>query len=362
MRSLFLACLVVLASAPAAWPVQPPPVEASSYVLLEAQTGQVLASHRPHEPRPPASTTKILTALLVLERLRLDDVVVASRRASLQREGSSIGFEVGERRTVRELLYALLVKSANDAAVVLAEAVDGTVERFVARMNRRAQALGARHTHFTNPHGLYDPGHVTTAYDLALIARAAMQNPTFRQIVRTQVYEYMGLEGPMRLVNGNRLLGRYPGADGIKTGWTVESGRCLVASATRNGRRLVAVLLNAPQVFQDAARLLDYGFGAFELRTFVRRGEVMERLDLSDGVIVSAVASRDLVASVSRLARTDLRVVYRPDLRPPIKAGEVIGRAEVWADGRRLGQVALLAGETVPAISWPPFLRWLYRR
>ena len=361
MRSLFLACLL-LTTSPAAWPAQPPVVGARSYVLLEARTGQVLLAHRPHEPRPPASTTKILTALIVLEHLRPDDVVVVSRRASLQREGSSIGLEVGERRTVRELLYALLVKSANDAAVALAEAVDGTVERFVARMNRRAQALGARHTHFTNPHGLHDPAHVTTAYDLALIARAAMRNPTFREIVRTQVYEYVGLGGPMRLVNGNRLLGRYPGADGIKTGWTVESGRCLVASATRNGRRLVAVLLNAPQVFQDAARLLDYGFGAFELRTFVRRGEVVGRVALSDGVALTAVAAKDLVASVSQNAWTHLRVSYRPDLRAPIQAGEVIGRVEAWAGGRRLGQVALLAGETVRAVSWPPFLRWLYRR
>ncbi|MDR7416195.1 MAG: D-alanyl-D-alanine carboxypeptidase family protein [Armatimonadota bacterium] len=337
----------------------PPQVEATAFVLLEERTGQVLLARNPDLPRPPASTTKILTALLVLENLPLDRVVRISARAAAQREGSSVGLEVGERRTVRELLYALLVKSANDAAVALAEAVDGSVEGFVRRMNARAWALGARNTHFVNPHGLHQPGHYTTASDLARLARAALRNPVFREIVRTREYEYPGLQGPLRLLNGNRLLGHYPGADGVKTGWTAESGRCLVASATRNGRRLLVVLLNAPQVFRDAARLLDYGFEEFELRVFAQRGAVVGSFQIAGGLTVPVVAARDLVVSLPRGTRAVLRVWSHPDLHPPIGAGEVVGGAEVVVAGRAVARAPLVAGEPVRA---PSRLGDLWRR
>ncbi len=341
----------------------PPEVEATSFVLVEARTGQVLLARNPHLPRPPASTTKILTALLALEHLPLDRVVEISARAAAQREGSAIGLEVGERRTVRELLYALLLKSANDAAVALAEAVDGTVERFVARMNRRARELGARNTHFANPHGLHHPAHLTTAYDLARITLAALRNPTFNEIVQTPVYAYASAQGLLRLVNGNKLLGRYPGADGVKTGWTVESGRCLVASATRNGRRLVAVLLNAPSVFPDAARLLDYGFTAFELRTFLRRGERAGTFRLSDGRTVVALVATDLVASVPRGTRATLRIWSRSDLRRPVSQGEVVGGAEVVVAGQPIATTPLVAGQIAHPEGRPPhLLRRLFRR
>ncbi len=358
LLTLLLAASVLSSSRPA-----PPEVEATSFVLVEARTGQVLLARHPHLPRPPASTTKILTALLVLEHLPLDRVVEISARAAAQREGSSIGLEVGERRTVRELLYALLLKSANDAAVALAEAVDGTVERFVARMNRRATELGAGNTHFTNPHGLHHPAHLTTAYDLARITLAALRNPTFNEIVQTPVYAYASAQGPLRLVNGNKLLGQYPGADGVKTGWTVESGRCLVASATRNGRRLVAVLLNAPSVFRDAARLLDYGFAAFELRTFLRRGDRAGTFRLPDGRAVVALAASDLIASVPRGTRATLRIWSRADLRGPVKQGEVVGGAEVVAAGRPIAAIPLVAGQVAqPEGRFEDLLRRLFRR
>ncbi|MDR5709894.1 MAG: D-alanyl-D-alanine carboxypeptidase family protein [Armatimonadota bacterium] len=363
MRALVLGLLLVfgLMASPARG--APPQVEATAFVLLEERTGQILLARNPDLPRPPASTTKILTALLVLENLPLDHVVTVSDRAAAQREGSSIGLEVGERRTVRELLYALLVKSANDAAVALAEAVDGSVERFVQRMNARARALGARNTRFVNPHGLHHPAHYTTASDLARLARAALQNPVFREIVRTRMYEVPGPQGPLRFLNGNRLLDRYPGADGVKTGWTAQSGRCLVASATRDGRRLLAVLLNAPQVFRDAARLLDYGFEEFELRVFAHRGTVVGTFRLPEGLTVPAVAARDLVVSLPRGTRATLRVWSHPDLRPPIEAGRTVGGAEVVVADRAVTWAPLVAGEAVrPSSRLRDLWRRLFRR
>ncbi len=361
--ALLLAFLVAGAGTASALPPAPPGVDASSFVLVEARTGQELLARNPHLPRPPASTTKILTALLVLEALPLDRVVEVSPRAAAQREGSSVGLAGGERRTVRELLYALLVKSANDAAVALAEALDGSVERFVARMNRRARELGARNTHFVNPHGLHHPAHLTTASDLARITLAALRNPAFNEIVRTPVYAYSSAQGPIRLVNGNKLLGRYLGADGVKTGWTAESGRCLVASATRDGRRLIVVLLNAPQVFRDAARILDYGFAAFELRTLLRRGDRVGTFRLSDGRTVAVLAASDLVASVPRGTRTILRIWSRSDLKPPVERGEVVGGAEAVAAGRRIATTPLVAGEAVgPDARSGDLLRRLFRR
>ncbi|GBD29837.1 D-alanyl-D-alanine carboxypeptidase DacB [bacterium HR32] len=265
--ALLLAVLTVAVRAEAA-----PDLRARAYVLVDARTGRVLAERDARLPWAPASTTKILTALLVVESLDLSDEVVVSRRAEAQRRGAVVGLRSGERRTVEELLYAVLLHSANDAAVALAEAVAGSVEAFVAQMNRKAQRLGARHTHFVNPHGLDHPEHRSTAYDLALLARAALGNPTLARIVRTRTYAYRTADGVRVLENRNRLLATYPGANGVKTGWTARSGPSLVASAERGGRTLVGVVLDSPDVFGDAARLLDFGFQLYRLRSRTRPG------------------------------------------------------------------------------------------
>jgi D-alanyl-D-alanine carboxypeptidase (penicillin-binding protein 5/6) len=328
---------------------------------MEEATGQVLAARDAHVPRPPASTTKIMTALLVLESLPPDAVVVASARASAQRSGAAIGLEAEEHRRVVELLHAILMKSANDAAIALAEAVAGSVEAFVDRMNRRARELGARSTHFTNPHGLHDPAHRASAYDLALFAREAMRHELFARMVRSQVYDYGGSGRQQRLVNGNRLLWQYSGADGVKTGWVGPSGPCLVGSASREGRRLITVVLNAPQMYRDTARLLDYGFSRFELRHLASPGQVLaeHRLDRS-GATVRGAAATELIRSVPRNTRIETQLVFRPDLRPPVDAGQTVGRADFTAGGARIGSVALVAAETVERPSmFVLFWRWL---
>jgi len=257
--------LLALGPAGAAAPPRHAPVEvdvtATAALLMDARTGQVLYDRNAHLTWSPASTTKIMTALVALDRTPLDALITISPAAAHFPEGAIVGLPAGARIPLRDLLYALLLSSGNDAAVAIAEGVAGTVPAFVDRMNAMAVQLGASQTHFTSPHGLYDREHYSTAYDLALITRVALQNPAFRQIVHTRVWT-LAVPGrfPRRLINHNRLLARYPGADGVKTGYVHQSGQTLVASATHHGSRLIAVLLHSRSMYTDASRLLDYGF------------------------------------------------------------------------------------------------------
>jgi D-alanyl-D-alanine carboxypeptidase (penicillin-binding protein 5/6) len=260
-----LVAVVSLGAAPVlrqgSGPSAPPAVDAAAVVLADARSGAVLYARNPHRRLPPASTTKMMTAILAVEALPLDALVRISARAAAERSGAAIGLQSGERWKVEDLLHAMLMQSANDAAVALAEAVSGSVEAFAARMNARARALGARDTHFVTPNGRHHPEHLSSAHDLVLIARAALASPTVARIVTLRTWQLVRPNTPPRmLINTNRLLWQVRGADGVKTGWIAESGRCVVGSATRGGRRLIVVLLNAPQLFTDAGRLLEYGF------------------------------------------------------------------------------------------------------
>jgi len=256
---------------PAAGPVR---VTATAALLMDAQTGQVLYSRNPHLVWPPASTTKILTALVAIQTTPLATPIRISPEVARFRVGSVVGLRDGAQISLHDLLYGLMLQSGNDVALAVAEGVSGTVPAFVARMNAEARHLGARQTHFTSPHGLYDPNHYTTAYDLALVTRVAMWNPTFREIVRTERWTFRPPAGPARVLwNHNRLLTRYPGADGVKTGYVDMSGETLVASATRNGRRLITVLLHSGDMWGDAERLLSYGFAHERSTGQVRPGQ-----------------------------------------------------------------------------------------
>ena len=272
-----LALLVALAPASAAAPVRsssprPPrasPAEpfrltATAAVLMDAASGQVLFDRSPSLVWPPASTTKIMTALVALERGHLDTPIEISPAAARFRIGSVLGLPAGARVPLRDLLYAMMLSSANDVAVAVAEGIGGSVPAFAALMNERAAQLGATQTHFTSPHGLYDRNNVSTAYDLALIAQAAMHYFTFREIVHTRRWLFSVPGRHSRwLINHNKLLAWYPGADGVKTGYVHQSGHTLVASATRNNLHLIAVLLNPRDLWGDASRLLDYGFAHY---------------------------------------------------------------------------------------------------
>jgi D-alanyl-D-alanine carboxypeptidase (penicillin-binding protein 5/6) len=328
----------------------PPAADAAAAVVMDVRTGRVLVAVAPHRRLAPASTTKILTAVLVLERLPLSGVVTIGARAAAQRNGAAVGVHFGEQWTVEDLLHAMLVRSANDAAVALAEAAAGSVERFVALMNARARQLGARNTHFVNPHGLDHPDHYSTAYDLAVLARYGLHHPVFASLVRTRVWVLRrpGRE-PQEFPTTNRFLLRYEAADGVKTGWTARSGPCLVASATRHGWQLLAVVLNSADVVSTAARLLDYGFSAFEPVRVAGRGARLATVAVGrHGGRVDAVLAADLYAVVRRGTPVASRVRLQERLAPPVSAGAVVGQVEVIADGAVVARAPLLAARGVP--------------
>lgn len=240
-------------------------LSAESAVLIDANSGNVLYSKNHTERMEMASTTKIMTALVAAESFDSKKTVRVSPEA-VGVEGSSVYLYEGEQITMEELLYSLLLQSANDAATAIAIAVAGSVEEFADMMNARASEMGLDNTHFTNPHGLSDNEHYTTAYDLAIIASHALKNETVREIVSTykKTIPIDSRCNPRTLVNHNKMLRLYDGAIGVKTGFTKRAGRCLVSAAERDGLTLIAVTLNAPDDWRDHTQMLDFGFDSYE--------------------------------------------------------------------------------------------------
>jgi D-alanyl-D-alanine carboxypeptidase (penicillin-binding protein 5/6) len=241
---------------------------ANTAILMEVGSGEILFEKNAYTERPPASTTKILTTLLALELGEPGELVKVSAKAAGVGQ-STIFLDPGEELTLYELITGALVRSGNDACVAIAEEISGSETDFVRLMNRKAKLLGAQHTHFVNTNGLPHPDHYTCAYDLAVIARYALQNPVFASITRQKetTLHFLQPETISTVKNTNRLLWNYSYADGVKTGTTTAAGKCLIASATKDGRQLLAVLLNAPDRFGDAERLLEWGFSTMAVQS-----------------------------------------------------------------------------------------------
>lgn len=336
-----------------------PSIEAASVVLADLDSGQVLLSKNPGQHRAIASLTKIMTALLVSERSHPSEAVTVTADAQIpeDRRGlSELGLREGERLPVRDLLYALILQSANDAAIALADHVAGSQGRFVAMMNSRARRLGMLDTHFRSPNGLDDRGY-SSAADLVKLTRTAYaSSPLFGKIATTRYYEIPTPEGPARQIqNRNVLLWLYPGTIGVKTGYTSRAGYCVVAAAERDGRRLVAVVLgSSEEPFSQAASLLNYGFAAFTEATFVDPGEDMGQVSIVGGAVrvKTAVGLQALVRSdeVDEATRT---IVVDPEAAFPPAPGEEVGQLRVAVGDRVLGQVPLVAS-SVPG---PPTLQ-----
>ncbi len=253
-----------------------PVIPAEAYLVMDAATGEVLLAHEAHTQLPMASTTKIMTALVALERGNLQDVVTVGQKP-YDTGGTTIWLDIGEQQTLENLLKALMLESANDAAAAIAEHLGaGHEESFVQMMNDRAREMGLQQTHFANSHGLHDPDHYTTAYDLAVMARVAMQNPAFRQLVSLEEATIPGYKEnpPRELHSHNQLLGYYEGANGVKNGFTEEAGLTNVASARRGDTELIAVVLGAKdRLWTSSMALLDWGFSHHQTRPVVQTVE-----------------------------------------------------------------------------------------
>ncbi|MDI6900327.1 MAG: D-alanyl-D-alanine carboxypeptidase family protein [Anaerosomatales bacterium] len=322
--------------------------------ILETIDGRELWSREADAERAMASTTKIMTAIVVLEQAPdLEQVVVVSAEAAKIGE-AGIDLEPGENLTVRQLLSAMLVHSANDAAYALAQHVAGGIDEFVQRMNDKAAELDLDHTRFTNPHGLDEPGHHTSAADLATLAEYAMRIPLFRELVGLRSTRIPAPGGGTRLIEAsNKLIGTFDGATGVKTGWTSDAGYCLVASAERGGVELVAVILGAQterQRFDEAADLLEWGFAHYAVREVSEAGMPVARVPVSDYLDVTVAA---MVAETTTTPVFDLagEVTWRADvvgeIAAPVAEGERLGTLTVRQGDRLLAQVPVVAAADV---------------
>lgn len=306
-----------------------PDVSASSACMIETVSGDVVYEKNSVEKMPIASTTKIMTAIIAIENAPLNKVITVSSEA-VGVEGSSIYLCENERLTAEELLYALMLESANDAACALAIEIGGNVESFVDMMNDKAATLGLRNTNFTNPHGLSDPDHYSTAQDMALLMAYCMKNEMFAKITSTKKFSLDGSDESYSrlLVNHNRLLGTYEGISGGKTGYTKSAGRCLVTCCERNGVQLCAVTLNAPDDWNDHKNMYSYGFTLYRRVVLESAGQFEYSSHVCGGSVDTVSAhTRENIYAVIRVNGCDLhRIVYmRRFYYPEIEEGEIIG-------------------------------------
>ena len=353
---------ILIPAGDASLPVALAGVSARGAVLMEAESGDVVFGQNENARLPMASTTKIMTALVALESLPVETVVRITA-PSVGVEGSSIYLTEGETLTLEQLLYALLLESANDAATAIAMAVAGSVEAFAEEMNQKAASLGLKDTHFVNPHGLDHEEHYTTAYELAVITRAALQNETFRAICATKrkTSPLRGEEGIRLLLNHNKLLDSYEGCIGVKTGFTKKTGRCLVSAAEREGITLIAVTLNAPDDWRDHTAMLDYGFDLYETIPLCEAGAFSAPLWLISGLQEYVmVENTDALAVTLRRDHGPIRcVVELPRFAfAPVSAGETVGCLRFFEEARdgterELGTVPLKAAYGVEAVTYP---------
>lgn len=347
-----LCCAVMAFFAPQAKAEESEQVESSarSAILMERETGKVLLAHNERERLPMASTTKVMTALMTLEYGRLDEVVTVGRYA-YGVPGTSIYLNLGEKITLRDLLYGLMLASGNDAAMAIAEHIGGDVETFCRMMTERAAQLGCTDTVFLTPHGLPKDGHFTTAYDLALIAQEAMKHDLFREIVSTRraSIPWEGRSYQRILNNKNKLLSTYEGATGIKTGYTKAAGRCLVFGAKRDGLEVIGVVLRCSDWFDEAARLMDAAFERYEMFTAFEEGETVRVLPVEEGTqeTVCILCGGRLAAAVPKGTVPVLEFDLPETALAGQEEGDVVGEVRLVHDGQTLAVAPLVLGETL---------------
>ena len=352
LSGIILICLVI------AFPfnVKALEISASRAVLYEPVTDRVLYEKNMDEQCGMASTTKIITAITAIEHGNLSDVVMVSKKAA-DVEGSSVWLEEGEKQTLENLLYGLMLSSGNDAAIAIAEHISESTEKFALLMNETAKKAGAKNSSFRNPNGLDEEGHFTTAYDLAKITAYAMKNEKFKEIVstKTKTIPWEGHQWDRTLKNHNKLLNLYEGADGVKTGFTKKCGRCLVSSALRNGVRLIAVTLNAPDDWNDHMKMLDYGFSITANKTVVKKNEVIKKAFVKNGTknSVGLVAIEGISLPMLESDNEEIKFNLVSEIAAPIQKGKVLGNAEVLVNGKKITETELIASENIDELYIP---------
>lgn len=369
--------LIILALAIACVPVnsacaltKAPQIAAASGVVIDMNTGLVLFDKDKDARLEPASTTKVMTALLALENLEFQDKVVIDSETSFT-EGSRIYLLEGEEVTVEDLMYALLLESANDSAVALAKEISGSTEEFAKLMNKRAKEIGAKNTNFVNPHGLHAEGHYSSAYDLALIAQEAMRNEEFRKFITTyrHVIEATNKQPTRYLYNTNRLMydektkvdangtlraAKYEGALGIKTGFTPEAGGCLISGAGRNGSEFITVVLKSTDLgrFGDSIALLDFTFANYKSVVAIKDGTDMGIIKVKNGAKnkVSLLAEKNGGVTLPIEASEDIvtkKIVMGKSVKAPIKKGQEVGVVEIYEGDVLRNTVSIVAAEAI---------------
>lgn len=368
-RLLVLLCLCALFLSITVYAT--PIVSAPSAVLVEKSTGTVLFARDEHTPREPASVTKVMTLLLAMEAIDsgvidYDDIVTTSAHAASM-GGSQIWLKEGERMSVRDLLKAICVVSGNDAAVALGEHLAGNEDSFVERMNKRAAELGMNDTHFVNACGLPAAGHVTSAYDIALMSRELiLHHPDIRQF--TTIWTDSLRDGASMLVNTNKLVRFYEGATGLKTGSTDAAGYCLSATAERSGMELIAVVMQnrtADERTADARALLDYGFATYALVTVTPNEALVPiSVTLGERSVVQPVLTEDNTLLLEKSAANTLQqeLVLPERVDAPVTAGDRLGELRITdADEKTIAALPILAGENVAHITWRKMFARLLR-
>jgi len=359
IHALVLSLAVSMFSFPSFAAAAPPEVEAPSALLMEAAGGTVLYEKNAHEPLNPASVTKIMTLLLTMEAIdagsmTLETVLSCSEHAASM-GGSQIYLEPGEQMTLHDVLKSIAVSSANDACVMLGEHIAGSEEGFVSRMNERAAELGMVDTHFVNCTGLDAPGHVTTAYDIALMSRELMKHDL--------IYDYTTIwmdtvrDGAFGLTNTNKLVRFYDGSTGLKTGFTASAGYCISATARRDDMDLIAVIMKAqtsPKRNEDASNLLNFGFANFAvLKTDpeLTNSTVRVRLGQTETVAAELQGGSSIVVDKSAIFRVETNFTMAEEVEAPVEKGQTLGRYTVTLDGNVLCERAVVASQAVERLT-----------
>ncbi len=334
-----------------------------SAVLMDFGTGKIIYEQNSREKLPPASVTKVMTMLLIMEALDSgkisyeDKVTISPQASSKNSKGTMLLLEAGEVRTVKELMYGIAVESANDACIALAEHLSGSEEEFVKLMNRRAKELGANDSNFVNPNGLPEDGHVTTAYDLAVLSRELLKHEKiFDFISQYMVKVYVGKKNNVlrELVNKNKMVRFYNDVDGIKTGWTEEAGYCISVTAKRNNLRLISVVMGSPKVDirnKEARKLIDYGFANFNSIIIAKKGDKIQEVNVSKGSRLKVNAVAESNVSVLLNKGEEKSIVKKAELPEiliaPIKKGEKIGELVISINDKEVGRHNLICDADV---------------